>query len=75
MEELFSVETAAQKLGGISPLTVRKYLVQGRLRRQKVGTRTFIRESELIRFLEEQGTQPSMVGRRLQSERTQREAA
>ena len=54
MEALFDVETAAQKLGGVSPWTVRSWLTQGKLQRTRVGRRVMIRESDLERFLASQ---------------------
>jgi excisionase family DNA binding protein len=45
MENLYSVDEAAQKLGGISKWTIHAWLSQGRLQRTKVGGRTMIRES------------------------------
>jgi len=53
LETLYSVEQAAQKLGGLSPWTIQSWLSQGRLRRTKVGRRTMIAESELERFIAE----------------------
>lgn len=46
-DKLFSVKEAAEYLGGISPWTVADWLSQGKLRRTKIGRRTFIRGSEL----------------------------
>jgi len=51
-DELYSVESAAKWLGGVSVWTVRAWLSQGRLQRTKVGGRTMIRHSELQRFVE-----------------------
>ena len=51
MEQLFSIEDAARKLGGISKWTLHAWLSQGRLSRTKVGGRTMIRESELQRVI------------------------
>jgi len=53
MEELLSIEQAAQRLGGISKWTVHAWLGKGRLRRTKVGSRTMIRESDLQAFIAE----------------------
>jgi hypothetical protein len=50
MENLFSVADAAAKLGGISPGTIKNWLSQGKLERTKVGRRTMIAESEIIRI-------------------------
>jgi excisionase family DNA binding protein len=52
MENLYSVEQAAIKLGGISKYTVEVWLSKGRLRRTKIGRRTMISESELQRFID-----------------------
>jgi excisionase family DNA binding protein len=54
LEQLLSVQQAAERLGGISPWTVYSWLSKGRLQRTKVGGRTMIRESELARFVEDQ---------------------
>jgi excisionase family DNA binding protein len=56
MEPLYSVEEAARRLGGVSKWTVHAWLSKGKLKRTKVGERTMIRESELLRFLEECNT-------------------
>jgi excisionase family DNA binding protein len=60
-DALLSVEEAAKRLGGISRWTVHAWLSQGKLRRTKVGARTMIRESELMRVIrEEEGpTEPT----------------
>jgi excisionase family DNA binding protein len=51
LDSLFSVEQAAERLGGISKWTVHAWLSKGKLRRTKVGSRTMIRESDLQAFL------------------------
>ena len=51
MENLYSIDEAAKRLGGISRHTVVCWLSQGKLRRTKVGNRTMIAESELERIL------------------------
>jgi len=48
MGKLHSIESAAEFLGGLSPWTIRAWLTQGRLTRVKVGSRTMVREAELI---------------------------
>ena len=53
MEELLSIEQAAQRLGGVSKWTVHAWLGKGRLRRTKVGSRTMIKESDLQAFIAE----------------------
>jgi len=50
--KLHSVESAAQFLGGISPSTIRAWLSSGKLRRVKVGRRTFVYESDLAALIE-----------------------
>lgn len=52
MEPLYPIDESAVKLGGISRHTVVAWLVQGKLRRTKVGRRTMIAESELKRFVQ-----------------------
>jgi len=59
MEKLYSVESAAQQLGGVSKYTIHAWLSSGKLRRTKVGSRTMIRESELQRVIEDGGKSPS----------------
>jgi excisionase family DNA binding protein len=51
-DALFSIPEAAKRLGGVSPWTIRAWLHQGRMRKTKVGGRTMIAESEILRFLE-----------------------
>jgi excisionase family DNA binding protein len=51
MQDLMSVEQAAERLGGISKWTVHAWLSRGRLRRTKVGSRTMISEADLQAFL------------------------
>jgi hypothetical protein len=46
--KLHSIESAAEFLGGLSPWTIRAWLSQGKLTRVKVGSRTMLREQELI---------------------------
>jgi hypothetical protein len=48
MGKLHSIESAASFLGGLSPWTIRRWLTDGKLQRVKVGSRTMIRESDLI---------------------------
>lgn len=51
MENLYSIDEAAKRLGGISRHTVVCWLSKGKLQRTKVGNRTMIAESELERIL------------------------
>ena len=55
MEKLYSVEEAACELGGLSKYTVQAWLSSGKMMRTKVGGRTMIRESELVRVLNDNG--------------------
>ena len=59
MENLFSVEEAARRLGGVSKWTVHAWLSQGKLLRTKVGGRTMIRESELQKVVKDGGKSPA----------------
>jgi len=59
MERLFSVEEAAETLGGISKWTVHAWLSQGKLQRTKVGGRTMIRESELAKVIQDGSKSPA----------------
>lgn len=60
MDRLYSVEDAAQYLGGLSKYTIHAWLSQGKLARTKVGSRTMIRESDLQAFLK--GCNPEQGG-------------
>jgi excisionase family DNA binding protein len=46
--KLHSIESAAEFLGGLSPWTIRRWLSDGKLPRVKIGSRTMIREQDLI---------------------------
>jgi excisionase family DNA binding protein len=50
IEKLYSIDNAALQLGGISRHTVMLWLSKGKLQRTKVGRRTMIAESELLRI-------------------------
>jgi excisionase family DNA binding protein len=50
LEKLYSIEDAAKQLGGISPHTVVMWFSKGKLQRTKVGRRTMVAESELLRI-------------------------
>ena len=56
---LLSVSEAAKRLGGITPWTLHAWLSQGRLQRTKVGSRTMIRESELLKVIDDGGKSPA----------------
>ena len=51
--KLYSVEGAAEFLGGVSKWTIHAWMHDGKLRRTKVGGRTMIRQSDLEAFIEE----------------------
>jgi excisionase family DNA binding protein len=53
LEPLYSVEAAAKKLGGVSKFTIYAWLSRGILEKTKVGGRAMIRESSLLKLLEE----------------------
>ncbi len=59
MENLFSVEEAAKRLGGLSKWTINKWLTEEKLLRTKVGGRTMIRESELLKVMNDGGKSPA----------------
>jgi excisionase family DNA binding protein len=46
-----SIDAAAEFLGGLSQSTIRNWLSQGRLTRVKVGSRTMVREDELLSMI------------------------
>src|SRR5262249_6207789 len=52
---LHSIESGCAFLGGVSKNTLQGWLSQGKLRRTKVGSRTMVRESELMRMIEDGG--------------------
>ena len=62
-DRLHSVPGAAQRLGGISPWTVRSFLKKGKLRPTRVGRRVMIAESEILRFLQESNGRAAAIRR------------
>jgi hypothetical protein len=52
LEKLYSVKEAAAALGGISVKTLELWFLQGRVKRTKLGRRTFLKESELQRLID-----------------------
>lgn len=48
---LMSIKAAAEFLGGLSESTIRNWLSQGKLTRVKVGSRTMVREEELLNLI------------------------
>jgi excisionase family DNA binding protein len=59
MDQLLSIDEVARRLGGISKWTVHAWLSKGKLQRTKIGSRTMIRESELVKVIEEGGKSPA----------------
>ncbi len=57
--KLYSVPEAAKFLGGISKWTVHAWLSQGRLRRVKIGSRTMVRESDLLKMIDDGSKSPA----------------
>jgi excisionase family DNA binding protein len=64
MDKLYSIKDAAQLLGGLSPGTIKVWLSQGKLQRTKVGRRTMIAESELMRIRQVGGISPAQTPRK-----------
>jgi excisionase family DNA binding protein len=64
MDKLYSIKDAAQQLGGLSPGTIKVWLSQGKLQRTKVGRRTMIAESELMRIRQVGGISPAQTPRK-----------
>lgn len=58
IEKLYSTGEAAA-VTGLSRWTIHSYLSRGVLMRTKVGRRTMIRESQLLRLLEDGGKSPA----------------
>jgi hypothetical protein len=46
-----SIAAAAEFLGGLSQATIRNWLSQGKLTRVKIGSRTMVRENELLSMI------------------------
>jgi excisionase family DNA binding protein len=53
IDDLMDIPTAAQRLGGVSPWTVRAWLKAGRIAKTKVGARTMVSAAALEQFLED----------------------
>jgi excisionase family DNA binding protein len=53
LEKLYSVADAARMLGGVSKFTVYAWMSRGLLERTKVGGRVMVRESSLLKLLEQ----------------------
>jgi Helix-turn-helix domain len=52
LDELMDIPTAAKRLGGVSPDSVRLWLKQGRIQKTKVGDRVMVSVRALQDFLE-----------------------
>ena len=63
LEALYSVEAAAKKLGGLSKFTIYAWFSKGILERTRVGGRVMIRESSLLKLLEQGSKQGSTRGK------------
>jgi len=74
VENLFSVKDAAKKLGGISPWTIYSWLSKGKIRRVKIGSRTLIAESELVRLVQGTGQVQATADEQLVEPRAHTEA-
>ena len=57
LETLYSVSEAARILGGISRFTIYAWMSRGVLERTRVGGRVMVRESSILKLLE-QGNKP-----------------
>jgi excisionase family DNA binding protein len=53
LETLYSVEEAAKKLGGVSKFTIYAWMSRGVLERTRVGGRVMVRESSLLKLLQQ----------------------
>lgn len=53
LETLYSVEDAAKKLGGVSKFTIYAWMSRGILERTRVGGRVMVRESSLLKLLQQ----------------------
>jgi len=53
LETLYSVTDAARKLGGVSKFTIYAWMSRGLLERTRVGGRVMVRESSLLKLLEQ----------------------
>lgn len=63
LETLYSVEEAAKILGGVSKFTIYAWMSRGVLERTRVGGRVMVRESSLLKLLE-QGNQQEVARRK-----------
>ena len=55
VDKLYSVKDSAEFLGGLSEYTIQAWLCSGKLMRTKVGSRTMIRESQLLKVMNDGG--------------------
>src|ERR1035437_4249156 len=63
LETLYSVADAARMLGGISKFTIYAWMSRGLLERTRVGGRVMVRESSLLKLLE-QGNRQEVARRK-----------
>ena len=63
LEALYSVADAARMLGGVSKFTIYAWMSRGLLERTRVGGRVMVRESSLLKLLE-QGSQQEAARRK-----------
>jgi excisionase family DNA binding protein len=78
MEKLYPVRGSGVTAGavlGVADCTVEHWLSNGKLTRTKIGRRTMIKESELLRFIDAGGSEPSPGGARRRSPITAPEVA
>ena len=64
LETLHSVPDAARMLGGISKFTIYAWMRRGLLERTRVGGRVMVRESSLLKLLEQSDKQGTASRRR-----------
>lgn len=62
LEALYSVEEAAKKLGGVSKFTIYAWMSRGVLERTRVGGRVMVRESSLLKLLDQCSQQQARRG-------------
>ncbi|HYD16736.1 MAG TPA: helix-turn-helix domain-containing protein [Candidatus Nanoarchaeia archaeon] len=53
VDRLYSVEAAAEQLGGLSRWTIYSWVSSGKLEKVKIGSRTMIPASAIARIIEE----------------------
>ena len=71
LEPLYSVTEAARMLGGISRFTVYAWMNRGLLERTRVGGRVMVRESSLLKLLEQGNREDTARGKKGDSHASQ----